>query len=57
MKRRLGEPQSQLWRRENLLSLLGIEPQFLSHSTYNLVTIPTELSHLLAYIYKRDHDT
>jgi hypothetical protein len=47
--RLLTGPQSQLEHcvsEKNLLPLLGIEPRFLSHPIYSLVTILTEPSHV-----------
>jgi hypothetical protein len=35
-----------LWRRENLLPLLGIETQFLSNPALSLVAISSEISSL-----------
>jgi hypothetical protein len=32
-----------MWKTENLLSLLGIEPQFLGHPVHSTVAIQTEL--------------
>jgi hypothetical protein len=34
-----------IWRSENLMTLLGIQPQLLNHPACNLVNVPTELPH------------
>jgi hypothetical protein len=53
--RRMGGAQSQSGpyeEQKNLLSLPGIERQFLSRPARSLVTIPTELSLLYVYSWK-----
>jgi hypothetical protein len=48
--RRLGGPQSQTGHygeEKYLFPLLGIDPLFLGHPVFSLVSILTELSHLL----------
>jgi hypothetical protein len=47
LDRRLGGPQSWLWRRQNVSPLPGIEPRFLGHPACSLVGVPTQLSRLV----------
>ena len=47
LSRRLGGTQSQFGEERNLMLLPGIKPYFLGLPAHSLVTVPTELLHLL----------